>query len=545
MKISLSDIHSDVLGGITTAAVVYPAALAFGIASGLGPLAGLYSAVSVGVCAALFGSSRTVVAGPSAPMTVAMAVIVAVNADSLASAFATVLLAGVFQIIFGLIRIGRFIAYTPHSVITGFMSGIGVILIAINILPILGHSAGSKGPADVVPLLPNMLRNINIDALVIGILTLVIILAWPRKLAKFIPNMLAALLIGTAVGIFWFQDAPVVGQVHSEFFTFAIPIPGIGDIYHIIEHAFLLALIGSLYALLTALISDSMTSGTHDPNRELVGLGLGNSLAGLVGGLPGSGSVIYTVANIRSGGRTRMSVIVVSVVILLVVFGFGEVAEPIPLAVLAALLIKVGWDLIDFHFLANIAKIKRTHSLVMLLTLVLTVFVDLMTGVAIGLIVSGLANAVKTEIFELDNVISVPLINLESDDPFTARIGLLRLIGAFSVASSSSLVRVVGADIKEHDVVIFDFEPTTTIDDSAAIIIRQLIETAISRNTPCIAIGLSDSIKKDLAGFRALRMIPPELRFETLEEARHQAHLLLKKLDSKQYATQAVKIRSH
>lgn len=121
----------------------------------------------------------------------------------------------------------------------------------------------------------------------------------------------------------------------------------------------------------------------------------------------------------------------------------------------------------------------------------------------------------------------------------------MRLIGAFSVASSSSLVRVVGADIKEHDVVIFDFEPTTTIDDSAAIIIRQLIETAISRNTPCIAIGLSDSIKKDLAGFRALRMIPPELRFETLEEARHQAHLLLKKLDSKQYETQAVKVRSH
>ncbi len=533
MKISIAKIWSDVLGGFTTAAVVYPAALAFGIASGLGPLAGLYSAVAIGICAVLFDSTRTMVSGPTAPMTVAMAIIVSINADSLSTAFATVFLAGVFQILFGCIRVGRFIAYTPHSVISGFMSGIGVILIAINVMPILGYPSNPNGLVNAIILLPDALKTLNTDALVLGALTFIVILIWPRRFAKFIPAMLFALLLGTAAGIYWFRDAPVVGSVDIEIFAFTFPMLEFEKIHHVFEHAFLLALIGSLNTLLTALVSDSMTSGVHKPNRELVGQGLGNSIAGTIGGLPGSGSIVFTVANIRAGGRTRLSIFLVSVIILFAVLGFGGLAEPIPSAVLAAILITVGWDLIDVQFLANIRKIKRAHAFVMLLTLFVTVFVDLLTGVAIGLIVSSLATAVKAEVIELDNVLSVPLLDLEGEEPFAAPIGYVRLTGTFSVASASSLVRVINADIEDHDVVIFDFGPTVAVDDSAAIIIRQLIETAVNRNTPCLAIGLSESIKKDLAGFRALRLIPESLRFETLDEARHHAHLLLEELDAK------------
>ncbi len=215
--------------------------------------------------------------------------------------------------------------------------------------------------------------------------------------------------------------------------------------------------------------ADALTGSRHNPNRELFGQGIGNVIAGLIGGLPGAGASVSTVTNIRAGGSTRVSGALRATLVLAMVLGLGHLVAPIPHAVLAAILIKVGWDLIDRDLLSRARHLRRDYLIVILTTLALTVFVDLITGGAVGLIAAGMVHARQLERFESQSVISVPLLDRNlfaghadaaSADPGSARVGLVRLKGGFTVASSRQLVDVIGADIKGHDVVIFDFSGT-------------------------------------------------------------------------------------
>ena len=283
-------------------------------------------------------------------------------------------------------------------------------------------------------------------------------------------------------------------------------LPSASFLASALEPALILALLGSIDSLLTSLVADSLTGMRHDPNRELVGQGIGNMVAGLFGGLPGAGATMGTVINIRAGGRTPVSGALCAVLLLALVMGLGRYVEPIPHAVLAGILMKVGWDIIDWRLLARVHRIQRTHLLVMLATLSLTVFVDLVTAVGIGLIVAGMANAQELEGLELDSVVSVPLLDqtffsapdAAEVDPFSARIGLVAIRGRLTVASSNKLVGVISADIKDHEVVIFDFSEATYLDDSAAMVIEQLMDVATGEQTEVIMMGLSGSVENTL-----------------------------------------------
>ena len=537
---SREDLRSDVFGGITAGVIGLPLALAFGEGSGLGAVAGLYAAISMGMFAALFGGTQTLVSGPTAPMTVAVSVIVATQVESITEVFAIAIMAGVLQILLGVLKIGRFIAYTPYSVISGFMTGVGVIIIISQTLPFGGMSVVEGGPLGAIRAWPDLLSDIHTHAIVIGAVTLLVSIFWPGRLRRYLPATLAALIAGTLLSVVWSSDTPIIGDVPLGFPAITLPPFSVELLGRAVQPAITLALLGSINTLLTSLMADSMTRTQHDSDRELIGQGIGNVATGFIAGMPSAGITVLTGANIRAGAKTRVSGVLCAAILLAIVLGLGRFLEVIPHAALAAILMKISWDIIDWRFLTRMKLIQREHLVVMVVTLALTVFVDLLTAVAVGLVVAGMVGARRFELFQLDRVVSVPLLDqtflyadvdifdLDDDaDMFAARTGMVGLKGSFTVASSRRLIRALSQDIGEHEVVILDFSETLYMDDSAALVVEQMIDVARAEDTECIVMGLEGAPATTLNSLNVLRHIPADHIVEDLDGAREVAKRLL------------------
>ncbi len=532
-RYGLEALRGDLFGGVTAAVVGLPVALAFGVASGLGPLPGLYGAVAVGFFASVFGGSKSQVSGPTGPMSVAMAVIVTLYADDLTKAFTIVIMAGLIQTLLGALRIGRFVSYTPYSVISGFMSGIGVIIMLVHVLPFLGHQVVSGGPLAAVVEIPRALSNVNLSALLIASVTLAVAVLWPSRFRKVVPPTLVALVVGTLMGLFWLTDTPVIGEVPIGLPEFILPSLSGGFLLDAVAPAVTIALLGSIDTLLTALVVDSMTHTRHNPNRALLGQGIGNIASGLIGGLPGAGATLDSIVNIRAGGRTQVSSVLRAGILLALVLGLAPLVEKIPHAVLAGILMKVGWDIVDRRFLERIHKVQKEHLVIMGLTMGLTVFLDLITAVAIGLIAAGMASSRKFEFMEMDNVVSVPLLDAtflnthggttaqdEAADRSTeARCGLVAMRGSFTVASSNKIIDALSVDIAEHELVVMDFSETVYMDDSAALTVQRMVNTALEGGSHVIVMGLQGRSADVMQAMGALDMVPKAHIVSNLDEA--------------------------
>ena len=559
MSLQVSDklqgLRGDVFGGLTAAVVALPLSLAFGVASGLGAIEGLYSAVVVGMLAALLGGSRTQISGPTAPLSVAMAVVFVDYADGdLAKALAIVVMAGIIQVLLGALRLGSFVAYTPYAVVSGFTSAVGVIIIVVQVLPFFGTEVALGGALKSLRSWPDAVANVDSSALALGLVTLAVCIFWPGQLKRFLPPSVAALIIGTLVGVLWLTNAPTIGEVPTGLPDLHTPELVLGDLGNALAAAVTLALLGSINSLLTARVADSLTRESHDPNRELMGVGVANVLVAFVGGVPGAGATSCTVANVRAGGRSRASGVLCATILAALVLGLGRYVGSIPHAVLAGILIKIGFDIIDWRYLAHIHRVPRENVVVLALTLGLSIISDLVIAVAVGLVVAALTGARQVERLELDKVISTPLLDMtfladpEADDgddddpfaglnlsldddddadPFAARCGLLSLRGSFTAASSTRLFKVINHDMAEHEVVIFDFTDTVHIDDSAALAIGQLADTARDADTQCIVMGMSGMTGTSLHALNVLREIPEDHFVENLDEARVIAKRLL------------------
>ena len=559
MRYDLQTLRGDVLGGVTAAVVLLPMALAYGVVSGLGVIAGLYGAIAVGFFASLFWGTRALISGPTGPMAVAMAVVVGSYADNLTEAFTIVIMAGAIQIILGVVKMGRYVAYTPYSVISGFTSGVGVIIVLLQVLPFLGASSPGGGTLGAIRALPAALGEVNVHALAIALGTLMVTVVWPKRLQKALPPPLAALIAGTLLGVLLLKNAPLIGEVPTGFPEMIDTHTVLQNLVGSFQPALVLALLASINTLLMSLIADSMTRATHQPNRELVGQGVGNIFSGLFGGMPGAGNIPATVVNARIGGRSPLSGVLCSLLLLTLVLGLGRYVGEIPHAVLAGILMKVGWDIIDWRFITRIHRVQREHLLVMIITLGLTVFADLLSAIMLGLIVAALVSARQFEYLELDSVISVPLLDIsfladeededededETDeldallsllgddddeddfDPFSARCGLVSFRGSFTVASSNRMFGTLSVDIQEHEVVILDFSETNYMDDSAAFVLEQLIDVAISENTECIVMGLEGAIATSLQKLDILRRVSSDRYVANMDEAREIAKRIL------------------
>jgi SulP family sulfate permease len=408
-----SNVKGDLFGGITAGIVALPLALAFGIqafsgvtdpsAASLGAYVGLTGAMLLGFFAALFGGTHSQISGPTGPMTVVTATLVtgawtasngSISEVMLSMALAAIF-CGIFQILFGLIKIGKYVRYIPYPVLSGFMSGIGVIIILQQIYPLLGQSKGGS-MIDLLVGLPGAVASTSITALLLGLATVAIIYLFPL-LTKKVPSTLVALIVMTVVSLFIDMDGvATIGKIPSGipmpfFAKEGVSLAGINwgaVLMAAIVPGLTLAGLGSIDTLLTSVVADNITKTKHNSNRELIGQGIGNAVAGLFCGLPGAGATMRTVVNVKSGGRTQLSGMVHALLLLAIMLGLGSVVQYVPLSVLAGILITVGVGIIDFRGFKDLPKIPRADAVVLIVVFLVTVFVDLLTAVGIGMVIA-------------------------------------------------------------------------------------------------------------------------------------------------------------
>jgi len=519
-----SNLRGDMFGGITAGVVALPLALAFGEASGAGPIAGLWGAIFVGFFASLFGGTGAQVSGPTGPMVVVFAGIFAALSGNLTLVFAAVVLAGLMQIGFGLLRFGQYIRLVPYPVVSGFMSGIGCIIIALQLSRLFGHEPGASGTIPALTAVPDAVLNPNWPALTVGLLTLAIVFYWPKAWARWVPSPLAALVSCTLLSLV-IPGAPILGNIPTGFPAFVIPEFSRATFALVLEAAFILAILGSIDSLLTSLVADNMTRSRHNADRELIGQGIGNTVAGLFGSIPGAGATMRTVVNIRTGGRTKLSGMMHSVLLLLVVVSLAPLAERIPHAVLAGILLKVGYDIIDFSYLLRAHKGPRWDLGLMVLVLGLTVFVDLITAVAVGVVLAALAFAKKMAdeqltAFQQELPRTTTPEERELLEAGDGRVTLFDFNGPLSFGAAADLGHHVRERVKARaSAIVLDFSGTNGIDVSAARAVETIACDARLAGRTVYVCGMNPEVRSVLMALNADHCLPPDAYYDNRLDA--------------------------
>jgi len=531
------NIKGDTFGGVVAAVIAVPLALAFGVASGAGAEAGLYGAIFVGFFAALCGGTPAQASGPTGPMTVVFAGLMVEMADHPQLVYTTVVLGGVVLIVLGLLGIGRYISLMPYPVISGFMSGIGAIIIILQIGPLLGHAAK---PGGVIPNVMGVVEFVTqpvLHAVMLAGAALLITYLTPTSIGRFVPPPLLALLVCTPAAIWFFPDAPVIGSVPSGFPPLHFPAVEIEFLPLMMEGACVLALLGAIDSLLTSLVCDNMTRTQHNSNRELIGQGIGNMVAGFFGGLPGAGATMRSVANIRSGGRTPISGAVMGLVLLATLLWLGPLAERIPLAVLAGILLKVGVDIIDWRFLQHIWDAPRTDVGIMIVVFFITVAVDLITAVAVGVVLASLLFVKEMSDLQLANMKVITEVHEESPlipeeaavmERNAGKIVLIHVDGPMSFGSAKNMVRCLETfpGLRTFTSCVLDLSDVPAIDGTAALAIDDMLRIIRAHKQHLFFVGMQTHVSKALEGFQVLSHIRPGHRYaERLDALKHAAQV--------------------
>ena len=528
--LDFSNLNGDAYGGIVAAVVALPLGLAFGAGvfphdPQLGATAGLWGAILVGFFAAAFGGTNTQISGPTGPMVVVFAGLLAslettllldnpgATKDQLVTMaipllFAAVVLGGILQVLMGVFKLGKFIKIVPYTVISGFMSGIGVIIILLQTSRLFGGVPKDGKVFSAVEAIPPAIANTNFMALALGLLTLAIVFFWPKKIGKLLPGALAALIIGTVVSII-FPGAPVLGEIKAGIPDFVVPQLSLDTFTVVFVAAFVLAILGAIDSLLTSMIADTATRTRHDSDQELIGQGIGNTLAGFFGALPGAGATMRTMVNIRTGGTTKISGMIHGLTLALIVLIAAPLAAKIPMAVLAGILVKVGIDIIDFDYLKKGLKGPKMDLAVMLLTLFLTVFTDLITAVGAGVFIASalyiwqMADG-QTQAVAADAPLDVTDAERKLIEKSEGKIMLYDVGAALSFVAAADLGHYMRKRVQQGvEAIILDFTRTEFVDVSAIRAIETIASDAASDGKQILTIGMRESVKSMIAGLGA------------------------------------------
>lgn len=523
--------RGDLSGGLTAAVVALPLALAFGNAA-LGPggaIYGLYGAIVTGFLAALFGGTPAQVSGPTGPMSVTVAGVVGSLAtvgvsrelnggELLPLVMAAVVIGGLIQILLGVLRLGRYITLVPYSVVSGFMSGIGMIILCLQIGPLLGIN--SRGGA--IQSLQMVVADFRPEpsALFVSAATLLVVFGTPRLISKVVPSPLLALVVITPLSLWLFPDQlPRIGSIPEGGLTFMVP--NWRDHLPVLMRAgVVLAVLGAIDSLLTSLVADNISYTRHRSDRELVGQGIANSVAGLLSGLPGAGATMRTVINIKSGGRTPLSGMTHSVVLLLLLLGAGPLAEGIPTALLAAILIKVGFDIIDWGFLRRAHRLSFKTALVMWGVLLMTVFWDLIGAVLVGMFVANLLTIESLTDHQLGtmNVDAAPLD--EEEQTLLERCGdqlmLFRMQGPLSFGAAKGISERMML-VRQYTILLLDITDVPHLGVTASLAIERMVQEAAQHDRQVLVAGAAGKVKRRLEMFGIPSLV--DTRLAALREA--------------------------
>ena len=553
-----SNLKGDIFGGITAGIVALPLALAFGIqafgviddpnvgAGAIGALAGLTGAIMIGIFASLFGGTPSQISGPTGPMTVISATLISgVWASShnistvIVSMAIAAILCGLFQILFGILKIGKYIRYIPYPVLSGFMSGIGIIIIVQQIYPLFGL----KSPVlivDMITQLPSHISGFSLAALLLGLGTVAIIYLFPL-ITKKVPSTLVALVVMTIVAVcIHFDDKLTIGEIPSGF-----PMPfflkegmdfsqvqWLSVIKMSVLPAMTLAGLGSIDTLLTSVVADNTTKTKHNSNQELMGLGVGNMLVGLFAGLPGAGATMRTVVNIKSGGRNRLSGIVHGIFLLAVLLGLGKLVKFVPLSVLAGILITVGIGIIDVKGFKDLLKIPRADAVVLLTVLFLTVFVDLLIAVGIGMIIACVLFMKRASDLVEGGYHSDQMTAFDKEIPWEdekvltdevrSKIYIQRLNGPIFFGSITRFQEVMHDIPDDAKIVIIRMRLVSFMDQSGLYAMETAIKDLQAKGVTVLMTIIQPQPMYMLTKMKVIpNLVPEELTFKTFEDCGH------------------------
>ncbi len=522
--LDFSNLKGDLTGGLVAGVVALPLALAFGVQSGMGATAGLYGAIMVGIFAAIFGGTPTQASGPTGPMTVVSAALVASAIQltgSLESAMGiillTFLLGGVLQIVFGLINIAGYVKYFPYPVVSGFMSGVGLIIVILQLFPFAGLSS-AKSTWAVLQDLPRLFSEFNLYSLALGALTVLIYYLFPL-ITKAIPSALVALIVAALAGYFLGWDVPIIGDIPSGIPSFQVEtmfsnIPSEAYVL-ILEYAAVLAVLGSIDSLLTSVIADNMTKTRHNSNRELIGQGIGNILAAVFGGIPGAGATKGTVVNINAGGKTRISGAIHGLVLLAVLLGLGSLAGYIPLAVLAGLLIPIGFKIIDTKGLKHLLRVPRADAVVLILVLLITTFGSLIQAVGLGVALACILFMKKASDIGEKGIVMELVENLKDEKPwqdelpfydrFKDKILIKHLKGPLFFGFTTHLKNQIAAVDEKIKVLIIRMDEVPLIDQSGLYTLEDIVFDLEKRGVEVLLVNIQEQPMDKL---RSIDIIP-------------------------------------
>ncbi len=520
---NLARFQQDLLAGLTVGVVALPLALAFGVTSGAGAAAGLFTAIVAGIVASAWGGSRFNISGPTGAMTVVLLPIVAqYGVDKI---FLVGIMAGVILLILGLLRFGRLIQLIPYPVVIGFTNGIAIIIFLQQIPALLG--VPTPHGEHILPItlvaIQDYLRQPDVAAPFLTLLTIGLILLWGRYV-KHIPGSIVALIAVTLISLL-FSDVPRIGQIPTTLPAPHLPAWSLSDISRLFSPALAVALLAGIETLLSAVVADSMTiRERHDPDREVIGSSLANILAPIFGGIPATGAIARTAVNVRSGAQTRLSGIIHALFLLLVVLLLGPLAQAIPLAALAGILMVVAVRMVEWEAVQAIVRSTKSDLSTMLVTMGVTVAFDLVLAIEVGLVLAGILfiqrmrNSLSLE--PMDLAPQVPA-HLEVDhDLLRERVVAFRVDGPLFFAAAGEFINSL-TQISQVDALILRMRRVKVIDASGANALLTMKQALERKGIKFLISGLQPQPKEVLERMGLLEEITTNGHhmFETTDQA--------------------------
>ena len=508
-----TNVRGDILAGIIVAIIALPLALAFGEVSQLGAKAGLWSAVVGGLIGGLFGGCLVGVSGPTMPMAsqiAAFGVVIGSGSPDLTSAFSIIFLSGLILTFFSILKISRFIYFVPYSAIAGFMCGIAAIVILGQINPFIGiQDVDANRPIWVIKNFFQSMQNININVLYVSLPSLILLLIWPliskkNKFINKIPSPLPALIMGSFIA--YFID---LKSINPDYFIASINSaslkiyqPDLSRITEYIGPAFVLASLAVIDSLLSCRVADTMTGTRHSSDRETFGQGMANMASGFVGGISTATATTQTVGNVTFGAKTPFATMIKGFVMLLVIVFLGKLVSYIPIACLAAILFKLGIDILDYRVLPVLKRLPLTDLFIFCIVFFTTIFANLITAVGIGVLFAILRyskevmytfkSSFKHKIISFSDSDLMILNKKEIDHSF---IKVLRPEGPLFFGSVESLIKVYNFAPK-HKVLIVDMSLVSIVDLSGVYALEDLIKSAQKNNVEVLVFNPNSNVKE-------------------------------------------------
>lgn len=518
----LKIITGDILGAVVASIVTLPQALAFGVATGFGATAGICGVIVLCFVSGLINLGVPVVSGITGPVTIVVASIMLALKSNISTVLMIIFLAGILQIILGFTKLSKIVEYIPYPVISGFMNGVGFILIIMQINPLIGHPVEANTITSIQSVITH-LNSVNYQALLLGMLTLLIVFMVPKRINKFIPSQVIALILCTLISVVYNFNIERIGTINLTTLNFQIPDLAINEVISNFHYAVILAVIMSAESLMTGLVCDSITKTKINTKRLLIGQGLGNAFSSFFGGLPGSAALMRTVAAINTGAATQLCTLITPVIIALFVFKFAHYLELIPMAVLSGILIKVGFDIVDTKLLKVIKYAPKDDLYVLILVFILTLFYNLIVAVGAGITLAAVLYAKRvadsTKLIHKDeHGQDVNLTEKRIEHLYKHKIRIVHIDGALFFGSATQIISQFD-EFWGTKCIILDCSKDEYFDVSAIFAFEDIIMRLKSQNINILLVLANEEIKSQLEKFGITEQIGEHNLFYSLKAA--------------------------